>query len=98
MFTEQQQNLITKIVLETATGQDFLEVSTSFDYLRFFFLDGDVNDTLQSFDLKVVTKREYILIRDNAIGTHIERYFLYTPAGEDILDHIQHRGETIYPV
>ena len=97
MVTEQQQNLITKIILEKATGKDFLDVSGSFDYLRYFFLDGDVADTLKSFCLKVIAKPQRIIILDgkHQQATIDERYYLYTP-GADIIQTIMYREDYLY--
>lgn len=89
------QNLLTKIILKTATAEDFFAVcGESFNTLYNIFFSSDINRILNDMaGITIVTNPRRIRFRErNWIDV---RYEIYGP-GADIIEYIKHGSEYIY--
>lgn len=105
MKTDPVNNLITKIILETATPDDFFAVSETFLDLQTFFNHPNTVDVLLSFGVKSRGLTSVILLSDIEDKVGKQRYLLTRPQNTTDYDldsnkisQISHRVKLIYDI
>lgn len=95
-----QEDVLTKIVLETATKEDFFYISNNFNSWKQFLTQKDVRATLFSFGLKVYIMQTFIEITQINHPNHT----VYTitcgtpPNNPGMVRSILHNGRRLFPV
>lgn len=94
MMTPEKSLLIQKIILDTATAEDFFSTFTSVEELQTFFHDKSIGDMLKLFGITV--SGSYTILFD--ISKELDYRYVIVINASKIINSISHYGEWLFQI